>query len=299
MHVIIIMVVLSLAWCLRWIYPGLLNFSDIDLGGYQARWQKILFLFLFPPLLILMTAIAVLCMGPTGQMLGFHGGWFSYAIAIAFLGYAIVWGCTLGAQGIIAARKIARYPHSEFATQLAGQTVRELDSPQIFAAQVGFWRPQLAVSQGMLQALDPIHLEAVLKHEQAHYHYRDTFWFFCLGYIRQVTRWLPHTDALWQELLLLREMRADRWAAQYVDRLVLAEALLWSVSSALVYVAQPIAPESEIFCAAFSYPTPRSRLEKRIDAILDETVPEPESNNLLLGLLVLSLLPLTSIPFHS
>jgi Zn-dependent protease with chaperone function len=260
--------------------------------SHQDRWQRALFLFLFPALSIVVTAISVLCMGPKGQMLGFHGGWFSYVVAMAFIIYAIVWVCTLVGQGMIAVRKISCYPRSEFATQLAGQTVKELDSPQVFAAQVGFWHPQLAVSKGMLKALDQTHLEAVLKHEQAHYHYRDTFWFFCLGYIKQVTRWLPNTDSLWQELLLLREMRADRWAAQYVDRLVLAEALLWSVSSA-------ISPNSEVFCAAFSCPSPRSRLEERIDAILDETTPESDPDDLSLGWLALSLLPLVSVPFHS
>lgn len=288
MHNVMIVAVLSLAWCLRW----LANSTGSHQVGYQERWQKALFLFLFPSLLIVMTAIAVLCMGPKGQMLGFHGGWFSYVVAIAFLGYAIGWSCVLVAQGAIAARKVSRYPRSEFATELAGQTVRELDSPEVYAAQVGFWRPQLAVSRGMLRMFDRVHLEAVLQHEQAHRHYRDTFWFFCLGYIRQVTRWLPHTDSLWQELLLLRETRADRWATQYVDRLVLAEALLWSVSSA-------IAPDLEIFCAAFSCPTPRGRLEERIDAILDETASELEPDYRLLGWLTLSLLPLISVPFHS
>jgi hypothetical protein len=44
---------------------------------------------------------------------------------------------------------------------------------------------------------------------------------------------------------------------------------------------------------------PRSRLEERIDAILDETTPEPDPDDLLLGWLALSLLPLVSVPFHS
>lgn len=292
MHVAMIVAVLILAVGLRWLYPPILNSLGRLQMSYQERWQRALILFLFPPLLIIATAIAVLCMGPKGQMLGFHGGWFSYVVALAFTIYAIVWGCTLVWQGITAVRKISCYPRSEFATQLAQQTVRELDSPEIFAAQVGFWHPQLAVSKGMLKTLDSTHLEAVLKHEQAHYHYRDTFWYFCLGYIRQVTRWLPNTDSLWQELLLLREMRADRWATQYVDRLVLAEALLWSVSSAIV-------PNSEIFCAAFSSPVPRSRLEVRIEAIFDETTPEPKTDYYLLGWLALSLFPLISVPFHS
>jgi Zn-dependent protease with chaperone function len=292
MHIAMILGVLGLAWCLRWMYEPLVMPQARPQPTHQERWQKALFLFLLPPLLVLMTAIAMVFMGPQGQMLGFQAGWFSYIVAIAFLLYAVIWGCFLIAQGLRAVHKVSSYPRSELASQLAGQMVRAIDTPQIFAAQVGFWQPHLVVSEGMLQKLEKEHLYAVLKHEQAHDCYRDTFWFFCLGYIKQATVWLPNTNDLWQELLLLREMRADHWATQYVDRLLLAEALLWSVSDA-------IAPESDIFCAAFSCPMPRSRLEERIEAILDETTPEAKPNYDLLCLLILSLLPLISIPFHS
>ena len=78
----------------------------------------------------------------------------------------------------------------------------------------------------MLDALDRPHLDAVLAHEQAHVYYRDTFWFFWLGWIRSFTIWLPNTEAVWQELLLLRELRADRQATEQVDFLLLAESLL-------------------------------------------------------------------------
>jgi Zn-dependent protease with chaperone function len=50
-----------------------------------------------------------------------------------------------------------------------------------------------------------------LAHEQAHAHYRDTFWFFWLNVL---TSWLPHTEALWQEILFLREIRADEKAKE-------------------------------------------------------------------------------------
>jgi Zn-dependent protease with chaperone function len=93
-----------------------------------------------------------------------------------------------------------------------GEHSRVLDNPIPFSALIGFWQPELIVSQGLLNTLDQDHLEAVFKHEQGHYYYRDTFWFFWLGWVRSISAWLPNTEALWQELLLLREMRADRWA---------------------------------------------------------------------------------------
>lgn len=295
MHIAMILAVLSLAWCLRWMYAPSIRRQDRPQPTHQERWQKALFVFLFPPLLVLMTAIAVVFMGPQGQMLGFQAGWFSYTIAIAFLIYALVWGCILISQGLRAVRKVSSYPRSELASQLAGQTVRAIDTPQIFAAQVGFWQPHLVVSKGMLQKLGKEHLNAVLKHEQAHNCYRDTFWFFCLGYIKQLTVWLPNSEYVWQELILLREMRADWFAAQYVDRLLLAEALLWSVGSTNL--------ESAFYCAAFScavsFPMPRSRLEERIEAILDETLPEAKPDYWFLTWLSLSLIPLIALPFHS
>ena len=140
----------------------------------------------------------------------------------------------------------------------------------------------------MLQSLDPAHLKVVLVHEQGHLHYRDTFWFFWLGWLRRLTSWLPQTESLWQELLILRELRADRWAAQHVDRLLLAEALLSVVS------APQIQPEN--VCALFSSAVVRNRLNERINALL-----EPELSSNLEGRswwLLLVLLPLIVILFH-
>ena len=126
-----------------------------------------------------------------------------------------------------------------------------------FAAQIGFWQPQLVITQGLLDQLSTAQIEAVLTHEQAHLHYRDTFWFFWLGWLRQLTAWLPNTERLWQELLLLREMRADRWAANRVDPLLLAESLLQMAQAPLL--------DLENACAANA-----SRLEERIEALLSE-----------------------------
>jgi len=74
-----------------------------------------------------------------------------------------------------------------------------------------------------LDTLDNAHLDAVIAHEQAHF-YWDTFWFFWLGWVLHCH--CCNTESLWQELLILREVRADHWAAQQVDPLLLAESLL-------------------------------------------------------------------------
>lgn len=248
-------------------------------------WQLILLAFLFPPLLLLTTAIAVLYMGTQGQMLGLPVGWIGYSLALGFLGYAGVSLLWAGGQAWRSLQRLSTHPQCSL-NELMGRIVAH-STP--FAAQVGFWRSQLLVSQGLLDTLSSDQLEAVLTHEQAHAHYRDTFWFFWWGWLRQVTRWLPQTEALWQKLLLLRELRADRWAAQRVDPLLLAEALLLVVQAPIV--------EAEV-CAAFGAAPLLNRLEERIEALLEDNPPlEQTPRSIWLGLL-LTLAPFLTVLFH-
>ncbi len=251
MHLILILVSLGVAWSLRQ------HFSIPVRGNWQQRFERTLILFLFPPLLLLMTAIAVMCMGAQGQMVGLKVGWFSYILTATCLGIAAVLCLKLGWQGWQAICRARNCPKINF----NGKDLRVLETEALFAAQIGFWQPELVVSRGLLQ-ISPEHLHSVLTHEQAHEYYRDTFWFFWLSWIRDCTAWLPNTDSLWQELLILRELRADWWAAQRVDSLLLAESLLMVVSDRVI--------ASDIFCAALASQQVGDRLEQRIDALLSQ-----------------------------
>lgn len=279
MHLLMILTAMGFTWWLRGQWSR-------SAETWRERWQRALGLFLFPPLLLLMTAAAVLCMGPQGQMGGLQGGWFSYLLALGFLGFAGVLCLKLAAEGWRSVQLTRSYPSSE----VEGRPMRVFNSAVLHSAQIGFWQPELVISQGLLQTLDAEHLKAVIAHEQAHYHYRDTFWFFWLGWIRQITAWLPNTEALWQELLVLRELRADRWAAQQVDPLLLAESLLLVVSAPLV--------QSESFCAAFTA-APRNRLQERIEALLTQPEESLSISWWSWNWLVLAFLPLVTVPFHT
>ncbi len=279
MHLTLLLCGLSLAWGLR-----LLKLSAN--GTCQQRWQRALGQFLFPPLLLLMTAAALVGMGPQGQMVRWWEGWFSYLLAAGFLGWAAALAIKLLRDGKRSLLQVRTYPQLD----LRGRAGRLLPTPIPFIAQVGFWQSELVVSQGLIDTFGDDHVEAVLTHEQAHAHYRDTFWFFWLGWLRRVTVWLPQTEALWQELLLLRERRADRWATQTVDTLLLAESLLQMVSAPELY--------SENFCAAFSSAAPRDRLAERIEALLSEPELAQSSRPWMWVWLLLALLPLTVVPFH-
>jgi Zn-dependent protease with chaperone function len=282
MHLFMILAALALAGSVR------VSWSSDTKGTWTQRWQRSLWFFLFPPLLLAITGIAVLCMGTQGTMMGLQVGWFSYLLILVLFAVATFLGLKLAWEGWRSLQQTRTYPLQD----LEDRSVRVLETPTLFSALIGFWQPELVVTQGMLQVLTPAQLAAVIAHEQAHHYYRDTFWFFWLGWVRTCTAWLPHTEALWQELLLLRELRADRWAAQIVDPLILAESLLLVVRSSVMPMTS--------FCAAFSAPSQSHRLTERIEALLaeSESLAQPQLKWSWLWLL-LAFLPLATVPFHS
>lgn len=263
---------------------------------WQVRWHSALIAFVVPPLLLIATAVAIVSMGTAT---GYHPveGQLSYGLSILFmLASMLVW-MRLGWAVIRAQFEVCQMPYKAINTkdETAKRTQlavgRVIDVPTVFSAQVGLWSSELVISQGLIDHLDDEHLAAVLAHESGHAHYRDTFWFFWLGGLRRLTAWLPYSETLWQELLLLREIRADRWAARSVDPLVLAESLMSVITAPLMPV--------EAVCPGFSCAAPRSRLAQRIDALLES--PVTERFHLNAGqwcLILLALSPLLTIPFH-
>ncbi len=312
MHLIMILLGSSLAWMIRflgmrlwqWQFPvgyAMTDPQSLDDSGQPPvpatdagrnnlahRWHCTLGLFLSAPLLLAMTAIAILWMGPVGQMVVPWEGVLSYGCALMIIGWSGGVGLNLWWQGSRSLVQLQQYPEID----LLGRTSRLIPHPHPYSAQVGFWRSQLVVSQGLLDTLDPDHLEAVLIHEHAHAIHHDTFWFFWLGWLRRLTSWLPYTEFLWQELLILRELRADHHAAQQIDPLLLAESLL---TLATVPPASALIPPT--LAAAFDSPYPQNRLLQRLTALTTPPTTSPTPPLLALWLLP-SLLPLIAIPFH-
>lgn len=278
MHLSLWFATLGLAIALRLLWRR----SD---GTWSERWASALQAMLLPPLMLSMTAIAVIAMGHHGKMMGLAVGWW---------GCTLAWGWLITTVGLLIyltwqGQRSLHQIRMGAVTTVAGQPAYLLDTSTLFAAQVGFWNPVLVVSQGLLQSLEESHLAAVLMHEQAHHHYRDTFWFFGLGWLRHLTAWLPKTEDLWQELVLLRELRADRWAASRVDSLVLAESLLHVVQAPLIDACEG---------AAFGSPDIANRLEERITALLHDGEAPKNARSLGWVWLMLCLLPLLTLPLH-
>ena len=279
MHFLIIFAALTVAYTIRYQYTQ-------NIGRCSDRWHKALFFFLFPTLLIFTTTFALLFMGPQGTMGGLQTGCYGYIIALLGIGFFTITCIKQAWKGWLSVKSTRDCPQ----INVAGKQARLLNTGALFAGQIGFFKPELVLSSGLLQTLSSNHLETVLAHEQGHYYYRDTFWFFWLGWMRECTAWLPNTEALWQELLTLRELRADAHAASYVDPLLLAESLLMVVSS------PPIS--SEVLCAALGSPG-ANRLEERVEALLSQPKPTPKLDLSSLKWLLLTFVPLISVVFHS
>ncbi|MBT9316537.1 M56 family metallopeptidase [Leptothoe spongobia] len=256
----------------------------------NAHWLAVLSLLIVSPLLLLTTAVAIIVMGPHGHMVSPIEGWISYGAAWSFITASLGLLVYLGWQAQASITHVQQYPQK----LVQNTSSRVIDQGTVFSAQIGLWSSELVISQGLINTLDSEHLAAVIAHENAHAYYRDTFWFFWLGWLQRLSRWLPYTDDLWQELLLLREIRADNWATHSVDRITLAESLVQ-------VIAAPLAP---IAVANFSCIAPSSRLSRRIDALLSDQQDygfQPQWSLMTYGCLaslVLGLFPLCSIPFH-
>lgn len=280
MHLLMIVIGVGAAWLLRQTWR-----AD-PTASWQTRWQQALQGFVLPPLMLLMIAVAVLCMGRQGWMVFGQEGWFYVSVVTVYLGaIALLLGHLAWQSYQMHHHLTTQYPTASH----HGQTCRVLDTPIPYSAQIGLGQPELVVSQGLLDVLDAPHLQAVLLHEQAHRHYQDTFWFFWLGWLRRCTGWLPQTEALWQELLLLREMRADCWAARQTDPLLLAEALLTVVRAPAEFPTE--------LCVPFGESEGRDRLIERIDAIIEPIADSSEAVSPY-GWLSWGFLPLLLIPLH-
>ncbi|MGD1865028.1 MAG: M56 family metallopeptidase [Phormidesmis sp.] len=296
MHLHMIEIALVAAVLCRFLYRYL--YHQVGAGHcWQTRWHLGLTAFVVPPLLLLATAVSILMMGVGGASPAWEGP-LSYGLSLGFVLVGLGLWLHLSWLTRKALREVQRSPKALIETPQVCSVGRVVNVPTVFSAQVGAWSSELVISTGLLNHLDEEHLEAVLAHEMGHAHYRDTFWFFWLGGLRRLTGWLPFTESLWQELLLLREVRADKWAAHKVDSLVLAESLMSVITAPLMY--------SEAGCAGFSCEAPRSRLAQRIDALLfDESVGEAADGFVSSRWVVcqnvaiaLALSPLLTIPFH-
>lgn len=144
------------------------------------------------------------------------------ALALAVLMVVAVWGAMRQWHARHLRRELRQL--LRWARPRAGFHEMEVAVP--LAWSVGYWQPRVYLSQGLLTALSPRGVDAVLYHERAHCRRRDNL---RLGVARMVTLpWRPGARRHLLNLLeLAQEQACDAAAARELeDPVPVAEALL-------------------------------------------------------------------------
>lgn len=280
MHLLLILASLLLAY-------GIRITSQVLEAKYQKKWGLSLFFFSFPPLILLMTCLVVIFMGYQGEMWGIKTSKLPYYLAVSFSIYALL---TL-INNIFSHLKTWSILQKCKDKQIEGYNYKLLNSNFPYGAAIGFWQSELVLSQGLIDLLSKEHLMAVIAHENAHKIYKDPFIFFWLFYLKKLGFCLPNNEKLWENLVLLRELRADQMAAKTVDYLLIAESLL-QVTSSVMNQKNPL--NNELECA-FS----DNRLQIRIENLMDNNDDLIKNNYREIIWLLLLFIPWLFFPFHN
>lgn len=316
MHIAILLLAVAGAWGTRLYCVGSIERNRIERRSWRESWSWAIGAIVVPALWCLIALVAVGVMGTHGTMFGYAVSAIGLWISAAFLATLIILLVALFGRAWQIQRDLQHYPQINVISTPLNQTLtlRTIASPPWFAGQVGIAQPELTIGRSLLTQLSPDQLDAILAHECAHAHYRDTLTFFVLGWLRRGTSWLPQTQAVWQELILLRELRADRWAAQFVDPLLLAETLLTVARS--TQTSTPAAPPNTPRIAGIGFHDFASidSFEARINALMAHEIapthstqtlqpPQPQDDRLTVSIdgwlwAVLACFPLLAVPFH-
>ncbi len=98
-----------------------------------------------------------------------------------------------------------------------------------YAACIGFWRPAIYVTQGLVANASPVALRAALAHEEAHRRRHDPLRLFLLRSLTRVLSLVPGVAAFSDHIELRAEVSADRFACNVTSRAALAQAILLTI----------------------------------------------------------------------
>ncbi|WP_419873264.1 M48 family metalloprotease [Candidatus Pristimantibacillus sp. PTI5] len=111
--------------------------------------------------------------------------------------------------------------------QPLNQNIIVIDHDRAMAFTVGFRRPLVVLSSGLIEMLDREELEAVIAHEAFHQSNYDSLKIFLLQLISQSLWFIPVTKWTYRNYKLISELLADEYAVQKTgSELGLGSALL-------------------------------------------------------------------------
>jgi Zn-dependent protease with chaperone function len=129
-------------------------------------------------------------------------------LMLACLGLAVV-----GTALTVAGREV--YMAARFDRRLAELEIRRIAGARVFADErvrafcAGLFRPQVFISSGAVKRLDPVALEAVLRHERHHVRRRDPLRTACVRVLAKALFFVPGVARVARDTLTLTELSAD------------------------------------------------------------------------------------------
>ncbi|MBD1383291.1 M56 family metallopeptidase [Metabacillus arenae] len=99
-------------------------------------------------------------------------------------------------------------------TKAEGQNkdILVINHDQLLAFSMGFRRPMIVLSSGLIRLLDDQELEAVIEHEASHQQNYDSLWVFILKLISESLWFIPMTKWSYHNYKIISELLADEYA---------------------------------------------------------------------------------------
>ncbi|MBA2941714.1 M56 family metallopeptidase [Paenibacillus sp. CGMCC 1.16610] len=154
--------------------------------------------------------------------------------------------------------------------QLAEHQLRIISSKAPTAMTIGFRKPQIILSTGLLDMLDPTELHAVIDHEKCHMKHRDPLAIFLLSIMSKALWYIPIFAWLAKKYPIMIELRADKYAIGQMNQ----PADLGSALLKLLKLQSP-APNLSLSHASFAETSMNVRIKHILDPQMTLLLPWP------------------------
>ena len=159
-----------------------------------------------------------------------HAATVQIALAVAVVAAGVWWALWYGTANQRALRASRCGPSAALQAAALGLVPPDrlylLQETQCYAACIGYWRPAIYVTTGLLKCLSGEALRAALAHEEAHRRHHDPMRLLVLRILTRGVAAVPWIAAAPARIELHFEIAADRFARSQTSTAALAGALL-------------------------------------------------------------------------